>query len=505
MNRWIYSVEPTLSETSSATLQQRIDNPHRAVLAVLFSKQTNFSGLTLVGAMNGGNMSVLTRIGLDDGSVYSFEYNTYCQVRTIRRYSPNVSNPRTFPNDYFQRAYVTYNLPADASAAQTDCPRFTTRTDWAHEWNPGAVTSTYGPATPNWSWGEVTLPDGTVNKEIFAKSGWQRGLTTQTETWSGGVRKKWTALQWTQDNTAVSYLLNPRVTETNVYDDAGNRRRTTIGYTSYGLPLDVHEYEANATTVLRRTHTDYNLSSTYTSRRIIGLPSAQYLYDGGNNLFSKVDYQYDLGGEFQVHQGPPIRHDTANYGSGFVQGRGNLNNVRRWDTTDPNNAAKVSEHKTGYNTSGSVIFRRDPSPSPLIHQTNISYTDSFSDLVNRNTLAYPTTVTDAGNFSSTVQYNKANEPYLAFGQDVLSRSVREQVSISLFDAGVGYRYVDGPKINYADRSEITGFRDGLTDSPQEHDAFRHIQVTAGFRVLGQGIGNIAAHAMTAFLIETGWR
>ena len=363
--------------------------------------QTNFPGLTLVGAMNGGNMSVLTRIGLDDGSVYSFEYNTYCQVRTIRRYSPNVSNPQTFPNDYFQRAYITYNLPADASATQTDCPRFTTKTDWAHEWNPGAVTSTYGPATPNWAWGEVTLPDGTVNKEIFATSGWQRGLTTQTETWSGGVRKKWTALQWTQDNTAVSYLLNPRVMETNVYDDAGNHRRATIGYTSYGLPLDVYEYEANATTVLRRTHTDYNLSSTYTSRRIIGLPSAQYLYDGSNNLFSKVDYQYDLGDEFQVHQGPPIRHDTANYGSGFVQGRGNLNNVRRWDTTDPNNAAKVSAYKTGYNTSGSVIFRRDP----LNHQTSFSYMDSFSDLADRNSLAYPTAVTDADNFLSTIQYN----------------------------------------------------------------------------------------------------
>jgi YD repeat-containing protein len=215
------------------------------------------------------------------------------------------------------------------------------------------------------------------------------------------VRKKWTTLQWTQDNTGVSYLLNPRVTETNVYDDAGNRRRTTISYTSYGLPSDVYEYDANATTVLRRTHTDYNLSSVYTSRRIIGLPGAQYLYDGNNSIFSKVDYQYDLGGEFQVHQGPPIRHDTANYGVGFVQGRGNLNSLRRWDTTDPNNVAKVSEFKTGYNTSGSVIFSRDP----LNHQTNISYTDSFSDLVNRNTFAYPTTVTDADNFSSTVQYN----------------------------------------------------------------------------------------------------
>jgi hypothetical protein len=196
------------------------------------------------------------------------------------------------------------------------------------------VTSTYG-VDPSFASGQVTFPDGTIYKEFFATTGWQRGLTTQTENWSGGVKKKWTTLQWTQDNTGISYRLNPRVTETNIYDEVGNRRRRTMSYTSFGLPSDVYEYDSNATTVLRRAHTDYNLSAVYTDRRIIGLPSAQFLYDGANTLFSKVDYQYDLGGTFQVHQGPPVQHDTANYGSGFVQGRGNLNKMRRWDVTPP--------------------------------------------------------------------------------------------------------------------------------------------------------------------------
>ena len=156
------------------------------------------------------------------------------------------------------------------------------------------MTSVYA-ADPGYAWGQVTFPDGTIYKEFFAMTGWQRGLTTQTENWSGGVRKKWTTLQWTQDNTGVAYRLNPRVTETNVYDEEGNRRRRTMSYTSFGLPSDVYEYDANATTVLRHTHTDYNLSAIYTSRRIIGLPSAQFLYDGANNLFSKVIIEYDLG------------------------------------------------------------------------------------------------------------------------------------------------------------------------------------------------------------------
>ena len=38
---------------------------------------------------------------------------------------------------------------------------------------------------------------------------------------------------WTQDNTAVSYPLNPRVTETNVYDPEGNRARTQTTYQQF--------------------------------------------------------------------------------------------------------------------------------------------------------------------------------------------------------------------------------------------------------------------------------
>jgi YD repeat-containing protein len=364
--------------------------------------QTNFLGLTLNGTTNGAQESVLLRVGLADGSIYSFEYNTYAQVKTIRRYAPNNSNPVNFPGDYFQRSYTTYGLPDNAVDPQADCPRATSRTDWAYDWNPG-VTYVYS-ADPGKTWGQVTFPDGTIYKEFFATTGWQRGLSTQTENWSGGVRKKWTTLQWTQDNTGVSYKLNPRVTETNVYDEAGNRRRTTMSYTSFGLPTDIYEYDANATTVLRHTHTDYNLSAVYTSRRIIGLPSARFLKDGSNNLFSKITYVYDLNpnpNPYLQHPGPTAQHDTANYGPGFVQGRGNLNRTLRWDVTEEDDELQTSKNEIGYNTSGSVIFMRDP----LNHQADISYTDSFSDGQNRNTYAYPTTMTDADNFSSTVQYN----------------------------------------------------------------------------------------------------
>src|SRR5262249_46976643 len=46
------------------------------------------------------------------------------------------------------------------------------------------------------------------------------------------------------------------------------------------------------------------------------------------------------------------------------------------------------------------------SRDPLGHPTSMSYADSFSDSINtRNTLAYPTTKTDADGYTSTAQYD----------------------------------------------------------------------------------------------------
>ena len=75
----------------------------------------------------------------------------------------------------------------------------------------------------------------------------------------------------------------------------------------------------------------------------------------------------------------------------------NATSVRRYDVSNGN----YVENKSAYNTAGSVIFTQDG----VNNQTNISYTDAFSDDVNRNTFAYPTTVTDPGDNASTIKYN----------------------------------------------------------------------------------------------------
>lgn len=399
--------------------------------------QTNFPGLTVIGPQNGTSIKVLTRVTLDDSARYDFDYTSWGQIWKVSNFAP----------DGHLLNYRSYNLPLNNSTAQADCPRFTERRDWVENWNRSGplgpallpvgseqevITQFIVPVSESWTMpdstqqtgtrAQVTLQDNSSHKIYFAgtagtSSGWQRGLVSLVETYdSAGTWQRKSVNTWTQDNTALSYPLNPRVTETNTYDPAGNRARTRVTYqsvtftdgTSCNLPQDVYEYQANATSVLRRTHTDYNLGTTYTNRRIIGLVSEKSLYEVDPNtqaetLMSKVGFQYDEAGSIQGVDAP-VQHDNTNYGSSFVSGRANLSSVKRYDVVTSQFVTSSSK----YNTAGSVVQTTDPAN----HQVSVTYTDAFSaDGTNLDaprpfvTLAYPTTVTDADGYSSSARYH----------------------------------------------------------------------------------------------------
>ncbi len=339
--------------------------------------QTNFSvGVTNVGPQNGSTLKVLTRVTFADNSRFDFDYTSWGQVW-------KVSN---FATDGLLN-YRSNNLrgsPLLSSGTEDDCPRFAERHDWAKNWNRNesgieqeAITRFAVPVSTSWTLpggapqsgmlAQVTLPDGTYHKIYFpgtagTSTGWHRGLPSVVETYdSANTRQRQSVTTWTQDNTSVSYSLNPRVIETNTYDPDGNRSRTTVSYgtfnfgdgTSGRLPQDVFEYQANATTVLRRTHTDYNLATSYIGRRIIGLVSEKTLYQTDPNtqvetLMSKVGFQHDETGSIQGDDAP-VQHDNTNYTSGFVAGRANLSSVKRYDVL--NTSAFVTS-SSKYNTGG---------------------------------------------------------------------------------------------------------------------------------------------------------
>jgi len=366
----------------------------------------NFPGLTAYGA--DASQTVLSYVVFPENTSYNFDYNSYGQVYQIRHKAP----------DGHELEHTWYQM--NTGSAQTDCPRFTERHDYAQDWNNNQEAISYYAVTDNATWTnpetniqqtgtlvQQTAPDGTtVYKQYSHASGWDSGMPQLAENWSGQTRKKYVSTTWTQDNTALSYPENPRVSEVNIYDDGGNRRRTTIDYTSYNLPSAVKEWTSAAANVLyRQTTTAYRFDTEYINRRIIGLVDSVQVTDGGSALVAKTTYGYDWdwsGDMFQDTPAAATQHDRTNYGPGLIYGRGNLSQMARWDINDPQNLnGGAVETKWRVNSTGSVLIIRDH----LWHQTSIDYADSFSDSLNRNTFAFPTKITDADGNYSTVRYN----------------------------------------------------------------------------------------------------
>lgn len=302
-----------------------------------------------------------------------------------------------------------------------------------------SITQSWQGQTFTWadeSYGQVTDPDCVAHKEIFGTTGGTRGLATRMETRHNNVLQKFTDLTWVSDNS-LSPPLRLRVTDAKTCDDrnhdgdydSGSDKlsRTTIEYIDIGtvrLPWIVREYNEGGQSVLRSTRTDYFANSNYTNRRIIGLPCFTYLYEGDQaTLVAQSEYIYDSANEsgttfLQAHAAAPRQHD-ATYGTGFTY-RGNLTKARRYSVIGGVASAPI-ETKTGYYTTGTTAFAKDP----LDHQTSFFYDDSFLHYTetspgvlsaatitqNPPTYAYPTKVTSPpetdypSGVSSTASYN----------------------------------------------------------------------------------------------------
>lgn len=388
---------------------------------------TNFSpigNLTNFGPPNGTSIKVLSQITFADGSSQRFDYNSYGQVTRFNSHAAN--------GDKLNHLY--YNLPFDSTGGQTDCPRFTESKVWAKDWNLDPTNGIERELTTQYTISDnqsftidstqhtgrlieaktltdTFAQDGVVEKVYSYSTGWDEGLPLLSETWATEqgvlVKKRWVTTYYEQDDEELTYILNPRITETKIQDNA-NTKRTTIGYyyqlnstaSLYGLVSDVIEYDFPATSnQKRRTHTEYNLSTAYTDRRILGLVSEKTVYDNVNNLVSKATFNYDEGDFTANGQNiSPIQHDNTSYGASFITGRGLLTSTTRWavpSQTDPITTT------VKYNTAGLPISAKDAMNS----EVKTDYTDSFDNITGTNTYAYPTSITDAANNSSYSKYD----------------------------------------------------------------------------------------------------
>jgi YD repeat-containing protein len=377
-------------------------------------------GLTRIGPANSTTVKALEKITYPDGSFTKFEYNGYVQIKKISRVAANSTSHIL--------NYVSTNLDS-VSGTQGDCPRLTTTRTWVENFNlsggtpqevvvtnsltTGVTFSLPGITSPSSTTRiDVALtghPDGLYSRTYVGDSGYTEGLTIATEDCIGtncATKLRWTWGNWTQDNTGVSYITNPRVAESRV-GDSTNVKKTSVTYSSsYGLPTRIRQYDSNLTTILKTQTFSYDLSSTYTTRNIIGLVTETAHYQGSSQsgtLLSRVTYAYDEGnmtGTDPVQNISPTQHDNTNYSYSFVTGRGLMTSIKRWDATDPydSNDAVISSMK--YNTAGAVVSKTTPWDGTNTRTVKIDYADNFNTNGNPTTYAYPTKVYDpAGNYS----------------------------------------------------------------------------------------------------------
>ncbi|MEJ7712976.1 MAG: hypothetical protein WKF84_24825 [Pyrinomonadaceae bacterium] len=184
----------------------------------------------------------------------------------------------------------------------------------------------------------MTAPDGTVYKELFhTTADWKKGLTHRTEVHAGGVLKKYTTTEWTQDNTALTYQNNPRPTDLSVYDEEADGAAAHRSATRRPHSLICRAWSRS----MRRTPPPWCGAPRRLTARTLPTSTAassdcrnaKFVKEGNGTLRQKLDYHYDWDSEYMVGQEPAMGHDA--YSSGFIIGRGNLVGIRRFNVSAP--------------------------------------------------------------------------------------------------------------------------------------------------------------------------
>ncbi len=279
----------------------------------------SFSGLTTdPTTINGTQVFMPARLDYPSGHSYKCFYNSYVQMYLVEKWNPTITGQgaarRVAYTRYDQPSMNATSYPAGAvvaptvyTTAQTDCPKFANRWEWAENWNltagvPQEVNYQYSfDLAANFS--TVTDPQGRIYRTDLNPGSNPQDVVSRTYTnattynLGAGTSLKTITTRYIKD-TGPTYVSNQRVSQVTITDGSFSRK-TAIAYTSVSgaaLPMDSDEYDAAGINVYRRTHTDYNTSTDYSTRHIIGLPSSSKVYSGaGVTLLAQVNYAYDEG------------------------------------------------------------------------------------------------------------------------------------------------------------------------------------------------------------------
>ncbi|HKX28403.1 MAG TPA: S8 family serine peptidase [Blastocatellia bacterium] len=356
---------------------------------------------------------------------YRIFYTSYCQAYQIEKWAPAI------PGQGAERplAETWYDLPsingqslpegpprgpASDNTAQTDCPKFATREEWAENWSrsePGWVTGgVYQWARYDYhlfsdSGGthiRITDPIGRIHRTDVSPD----NLTHLSRVWADssaygsdanpGAPLKATTTIYEQAPDG------PRVRD-QIITDGPNTRKTGINYWTQvwvSLPDDLKEYQHDGSTVYRHRRIFYNTNPIYTDRHLFGVIDQEFVCQGdaGGTKVSGKGYAYDEPASFDTSPYLVAQHDSVNYGPGLVAGRGNVTTVSQYDAQT--GVWRVVARST-YGQTGTVLAVADAAG----YATLYSYVDNFSSSPAGPTYALPTRIRDQDGYWSGVRYD----------------------------------------------------------------------------------------------------
>ncbi|MEP7340786.1 MAG: S8 family serine peptidase, partial [Acidobacteriota bacterium] len=375
----------------------------------------NFGSLGVDPNINGTNVWVPSAITYPNGNNYSFYYTSYAQMWAVEKWVPTVGGQGSARSI----AYTTYNMPSyygisypsrtgalDDQSVKSDSPAFTTRTEWAENWNSGsAVTYSYYFDVSGFS--TVTDPIGRIYRSDSTATLQTTKIFANSTDYNGGAGTAWLKqFTTTYQDDGLSYQSNVRPTETKI-EDGTNTRKTGISYTtgSVKLPSDVTEYQGATSTVYRHTVTTYNTNTAYSNRHIFGLPDQVCVYSGAGTttLMTKTAYAFDDASYFWASGSDGvIQHDLTNYGDSFITGRANLSKVTQYSVVSGTASSPRDVSRTKHDTQGNVRQTLDIAG----HTVTLNVWDNLANKPSvGETHAMVSDVTDPDGFKNGGQYN----------------------------------------------------------------------------------------------------
>ncbi|MBS1791291.1 MAG: RHS repeat protein [Acidobacteria bacterium] len=356
-----------------------------------------------------------SRVTYPTGINFRFTYTNYAQIKLIEKAVPTLTGQaaeRVIAKTGFNVAEcVDLNAPPnspDYCIPQADTPYFTSRSEWAENWQ-GGNTQTYLYYFNSGSPHVILDPTGRQFKLQTSSQ------TISTEIWapSAGNYTKRDEVTFTDDG--LSYYSNLRPQESKKTALTGSsyvEKKTQITYTqSNGMWVPQYQDEYAAGSLYRRTTTTY---TGYSSQNILALPLEVSVYSGaGTTLLSRVTNAYDQTSSFTDSNSQfasyfidasgdgAIQHDDTNYGSSFTA-RGNLTSVTQSSVVSGSVTDSRILKRVSFDTNGNVRAETDAAGN----RKQIEYTDNYADKPSGigATCVYPYTTADPTGFRSGAQW-----------------------------------------------------------------------------------------------------